>query len=72
MTTIDYKQLYSDDPDWPREAASLAQARTAFVVNGFNANWDSQFCEALKEKFDFDAILDDANARAYFKPRLLT
>ena len=69
MATTQYKELYSDDPAWPREAAGLAKAKIPFVLNGFSIEFDSQFCEALKEKFHFEATLDNTTARVYFRPR---
>ena len=69
MTATHYKELDTDDTDWQREAARLAHTRTPFVLNGFSISLDSQFCEALKEKYNFDAVLDDATARVYFNPR---
>jgi len=67
MTTSQYTEINTREPNWQREAARLAKLKLPFVVTGFNASLDKMFVDALAKKFGFNVTIDPVFGQAYFK-----
>lgn len=63
------KLVSTGEPEWQREVVRLAQRRIPFVLVGFRYVLDIAFCNALKERHNFQVTIDSETSRAHFKPK---
>jgi hypothetical protein len=68
MIATEHNELNAHDPEWQRYAVRLARRNIPFVVAYINLSLDAPFCEAIKDKYNFETTFNSESRRVFFMP----